>query len=95
VTKWNTNSVWFVFGQQPFVPLLLLGPPFFLIILFDSTTLSTGMPGISLHMQWPLKKPRVFGLLTLNPLFQIHEEAQQEQLRQQLLHDQARPVSQS
>jgi hypothetical protein len=39
--------------QQPLVPLLLLGPPFFLIILFGSTTLLTGMTGISLHMQWP------------------------------------------
>jgi hypothetical protein len=26
-------------GQQPLVPLLLLGPPFFQIILFGSTTL--------------------------------------------------------
>jgi hypothetical protein len=42
------------FGQRPLVPLLLLGPPFFLIILFGSTTLLTGMTGISLHMQWPL-----------------------------------------
>jgi hypothetical protein len=36
------------------VPLLLLGPPFFPIILFWSTTLLTGMTGISLQMQWPL-----------------------------------------
>jgi hypothetical protein len=36
------------------VPLLLLGPPFFLIILFGSTTLLTGMTGISFYMQWPL-----------------------------------------
>jgi hypothetical protein len=42
-------------GQQPLVPLLLLlDPAFFLIILFLSTTLSTGMTGISLHMHWPL-----------------------------------------
>jgi hypothetical protein len=27
-------------GQQPLVPLLLLGPPFFPIILFWSTTLT-------------------------------------------------------
>jgi hypothetical protein len=27
---------------------------FFPIFLFGSTTLSTGMTGISLHMQWPL-----------------------------------------
>jgi hypothetical protein len=42
------------FGQLPLVPLLLLGPQFFPIILFLSTTLSTGMTSISLHMQWPL-----------------------------------------
>jgi hypothetical protein len=36
------------------VPLLLLGPPFFPIILLGSTTLLTGMTGISLHVQWPL-----------------------------------------
>jgi hypothetical protein len=36
------------------VPLRLLGPPFFPIILFGSTTLLTGKTGISLHMQWPL-----------------------------------------
>jgi hypothetical protein len=40
-------------GQRPLVPLLLLGPPFFPIILFGSTTLFTGT-GISLHMQWLL-----------------------------------------
>jgi hypothetical protein len=34
------------------VPLLLLH--FFTIILFGSTTLLTGITGISLHMQWPL-----------------------------------------
>jgi hypothetical protein len=53
----NTFNLWnyvmFV-GQQPLVPFLLLGPPFFPIILFGSTTLLTGMTGISLHMQWPL-----------------------------------------
>jgi hypothetical protein len=32
------------------VPLLLLSPPFFPIILFGSTTLLTGMTSISLHM---------------------------------------------
>jgi hypothetical protein len=42
------------FGQWPLVPLPLLGPPFFPIILFGSTTLLTGMTGNSLHMQWPL-----------------------------------------
>jgi hypothetical protein len=31
------------------VPILLLGPPFFPIILFGSTTLLTGMTSISLH----------------------------------------------
>jgi hypothetical protein len=36
------------------VPLLLLGIPFFPIILFESPTLLTGITGISLHMQWPL-----------------------------------------
>jgi hypothetical protein len=36
------------------VPLLLLSPPFFPIILFLSTTLLTGMTGISLHVKWPL-----------------------------------------
>jgi hypothetical protein len=36
-------------GQQPLVPLLLFGPPFFPIILFGSTTLLTGMAGISLQ----------------------------------------------
>jgi hypothetical protein len=40
--------------QWPLVPLLLLGPPFFPIILFESTTLLTRMTGISLHLQWPL-----------------------------------------
>jgi hypothetical protein len=34
--------------------LLLLGPPNFQIILFLSTTLLTGMTGISLHTQWSL-----------------------------------------
>jgi hypothetical protein len=33
----------------------LLGPPFFLTILFGYTTLLTGMmTGIALRMQWPL-----------------------------------------
>jgi hypothetical protein len=41
-------------GQQPLVPLPLLGPPFFQIIIFLSTALSTRMTVISLHMQWPL-----------------------------------------
>jgi hypothetical protein len=36
------------------VPLLLLGSPFFLIILFLSTTLLTGMTGLTMHIQWPL-----------------------------------------
>jgi hypothetical protein len=43
------------FGQRPLVPLLLLGPPFFPIILFGSTTtLLTRMTSSSLRMQWPL-----------------------------------------
>jgi hypothetical protein len=41
-------------GQRPLVPLLLLGPPFFPIILFLSITLLTRMTGISLHTQKPL-----------------------------------------
>jgi hypothetical protein len=36
-------------GQRPVVPLLLLGPPIFLIILFLTTTLLIGMTGISCH----------------------------------------------
>jgi hypothetical protein len=35
-----------IFGQA--------STPVYPIILFLSTTLSTGMTGISLHMQWPL-----------------------------------------
>jgi hypothetical protein len=38
------------FGQQTLVPFILFGPPFFLISLFGSTILLTGMTGISLHM---------------------------------------------
>jgi hypothetical protein len=42
-------------GQRPIVPfLLLIGPPFFPIIVFMPTALLTGMAGISLHLQWPL-----------------------------------------
>jgi hypothetical protein len=44
----------FWWDQQLLVPLLLIGPPFFPIILFGPTTLSTGMTGVTLHMQWPL-----------------------------------------
>jgi hypothetical protein len=44
----------FFLGQILFVPLLLLGPPFFTLIVLVSTTLLTGMTGISLQMQWPL-----------------------------------------
>jgi hypothetical protein len=36
------------------MPLLLLGPLFFPIILFGSAALLSGMTGISFHMQWPL-----------------------------------------
>jgi hypothetical protein len=43
----------YIFGQRPLVPLLLLCPPFFPIILFVSTTLLTGMTGNSLHIQCP------------------------------------------
>jgi hypothetical protein len=42
------------FGGQHHLVHLPLSPPFFLIILFVSTTLLTGMTGISLHVQWPL-----------------------------------------
>jgi hypothetical protein len=54
---WTVRYVLLFFGgggQQPLVPLLLLSPPLFPIILFLSPTLSTGMTGISLHNQWPL-----------------------------------------
>jgi hypothetical protein len=51
----NKDFILFILGgQQPLVPLLLLGPSFFQIILFGSTTLLSGMTGISWHMQWPL-----------------------------------------
>jgi hypothetical protein len=52
------SSVWpdwtkFSFlGRRPLAPLLL-GPPFFSRSSFWSTTLLTGMTGISLHRQWP------------------------------------------
>jgi hypothetical protein len=46
VIKWAAVTF---FGQQPLVPLLY-GPPFFPIIIFGSTTLLTGMTGISLHL---------------------------------------------
>jgi hypothetical protein len=36
------------------VPLLHLGPPFFSIILFRTTSLLTRMISISFHMHWPL-----------------------------------------
>jgi hypothetical protein len=48
--KKSARAVSRFFGQ----PLLLLDPLFFLFILFFSTTLLTGMTGISLHVQWPL-----------------------------------------
>jgi hypothetical protein len=48
------DVTWVFWGQRPLVPLLLLRPPFFLIILFLSTTLLTGTTGNSLHIQWPL-----------------------------------------
>jgi hypothetical protein len=46
------------------VVLLLLDRPFFLIILFLSTNLLTGMTGISLHVQWPLTDKKVATTLT-------------------------------
>jgi hypothetical protein len=51
--------------QQSLVPLLLLGPPFFPIILFGYKTLLTGMTGISLHMQWPLTSQSHGSLLAI------------------------------
>jgi hypothetical protein len=52
------------FGSaNPFVPFLLLRPPFFLIILFFSTTLLTEMTVSSFHRQFPHK-----GLITLLPI---------------------------
>jgi hypothetical protein len=56
-------------GQQPLVPLLLLGPTFFLILLFVSTTLLTGMTRISLHMQWSLTDQSHGSFLTENSFF--------------------------
>jgi hypothetical protein len=63
----------FFFGggcQQPLVPLLLLGPPFFPIILFGSTTLLTVMTDNYLHMQWPLTS-RLHGSVKMCPLFKF------------------------
>jgi hypothetical protein len=48
------DSFLLFFGQQPLELFLLLGPPFFPIILFMSNALLTGVTGISLHLQWPL-----------------------------------------
>jgi hypothetical protein len=56
------------------VPLLLRHPPFFLIILFFSTTLSTGMTGISLHMQWPLSSQSDVSILKVNNRFVITDQ---------------------
>jgi hypothetical protein len=50
-TKFDDMSLnKFCFGQRPLVPLLLLSPPFFQIILFLSTGLLTKMTSISMHM---------------------------------------------
>jgi hypothetical protein len=46
-----------------------LGPPFFLIILFLSTTLLTKMTGISLHMPWPPSSKSHFSFLKENNCF--------------------------
>jgi hypothetical protein len=52
------------------VPLLLLGPPpFFLISLFVSTTLLTGMTSISLHMHWSLTSQSYGSFLEENNSF--------------------------
>jgi hypothetical protein len=45
----STSKVVF-WGKRPLVPLLLLGLPFFSDYSFRSTTLLTGMTGISLHI---------------------------------------------
>jgi hypothetical protein len=51
---WRSETRGQFFSVQPLVPFLQLGPPFFPIILFLSTTLSTGITCISLHKKWPL-----------------------------------------
>jgi hypothetical protein len=61
----------FFFGQRHLVPLLLFGPPFFLIIFFLSTTLLTGMTGISLQMQWPLTS-QFHGIFLKESFFVTH-----------------------
>jgi hypothetical protein len=60
-------------GQQPLVPLLLLlSPSFFLIILFGSTTLLTGITGISYDFsvtwQFLSKRTNVFFLFPIKLL---------------------------
>jgi hypothetical protein len=47
-------TTFLVVSDPLLVPLILRDPPFFPIILFLSTTLITGMTGITLQMQWPL-----------------------------------------
>jgi hypothetical protein len=66
---------WLIFiflGQRPLVPLRLLRPQLFPIILFLSTTLLTGMSGISLNMQWPLTSQSHGCFLKENNYFFLH-----------------------
>jgi hypothetical protein len=47
----KSNYHFLFLGQRPLVPLHLLGPPYFPIIIFLPTTLLTRMTGISMHVQ--------------------------------------------
>jgi hypothetical protein len=47
-------------------------PQFFLIILFVSTTLTTGMTSISLHMQWPPTSQLLSSFSQRKQLFFFH-----------------------
>jgi hypothetical protein len=57
---------------KPLVPLVLLGPPFFPIILFLSSTLLTGMTINSLRMQWPLTSQSHGSIHTYPQFLYIH-----------------------
>jgi hypothetical protein len=75
----------FFTGQRPLVPLLLLGPPFFPIILLVSTTLLTGMTGISLHMQWPLTSRSHGSFLKENNCVFVTDQTPHPLYRQKLI----------
>jgi hypothetical protein len=47
---------------------------FFRVILFVPTTLSTGMTGISWHMQWPLTSQSHGSILKANNYFFIRDQ---------------------